>query len=69
MKFVRELKAYKKPIPVKVIEFEGITNVETLEGFAYDVNGETHYILIGIDGEKWPISKEIFNKTYEIKGA
>lgn len=68
MKITNEFTAVKKPIPVKVTEFTGKTNIKTLEGFAYNIDGNTHYILTGVQGEQWPIAKEIFDKTY-IKGA
>lgn len=61
--------AKKKPIPVKVYEFDGHKDVETIEGIAYNISGETHYVVEGAFGDQWPIEKEIFHKTYEIVEA
>lgn len=64
MKTKHEFIAMKKPIPVKVIEFTGKADIKTLEGFVYNIDGKTHYIIEGVDGEQWPLAKEIFDKTY-----
>ena len=57
--------ATKKPIPTGVYEFKGKKVINTIEGFAYAVDGNTHYVLEGIKGEIWPIEKKIFSETYE----
>jgi len=59
-------KCRKKPI---IVEFKEVT-----DEFIYDVGTktyttpETHYLIRGVDGEIYPITKEIFHKTYEILG-
>lgn len=57
-------KCRKKPI---VVEFR-----ECTDEFLYDAGSdsyskpETHYIMRGIMGEMYSITKEIFHKTYEV---
>jgi len=59
-------KARKKPI---IIEFRGpiseIEKVRTREGILVAKKGED-FIIKGIEGELYPIKKEIFYKTYEV---
>jgi hypothetical protein len=43
---------------------KGIINVDTLEGSMFCNVGD--YIIKGVDGEYYPIKKDIFAKTYEI---
>ena len=58
-------KARKKPV---TIEFREVnpdeTGVETLEG--YKPCNTNHYVIRGVEGELYPIRKDIFKKTYEI---
>lgn len=58
----------KKPVIVHATQLnfpEGFT-VTTKEGV---MKGKPHdYLMIGVNGEKYPIDKEIFEKTYDIIG-
>ena len=65
-------KYVKKPIIRGFVDLEDIlargtsVTIRTIEGDVdYEVDGKA-YILIGIKGEVWPISKEKFNKSYQI---
>lgn len=56
----------KKPIIVHACKMnmeEGFF-VTTLEGPLHGKPGD--YLMIGVDGEKYPINAEIFEKTYDI---
>ena len=57
----------KRPITVRAIQLnhpEGFT-VTTIEGNS--ANGKPgDYLMIGVNGEKYPIDREVFDKTYEI---
>jgi hypothetical protein len=57
-------KAIKKPIPVRCIQINEAFEVETMEGVMKGKAGD--WLMIGIHGEMYPISDEIFKKTYEI---
>ena len=66
MKPVKWFKAVKKPIEITVEEYSEPFICKTLEGeYPYDPN--KHYIIVGIDGERYPIEKGIFDRTYERK--
>lgn len=56
--------AVKKPIPVKAYQVYTKTKVKTLEGPLYAQSGD--WIITGVDGEQWPVKKEIFEKTYKV---
>ena len=59
-------KARKKPIVIQALKVnlaEGF-DVETLEGTMHGKQGD--YLLIGVNGEKYPCDKEIFEKTYDV---
>ena len=59
-------KCRKKPITVHAVQInfpEGFT-VKTLEGVMLGKPGD--YLIIGVDGKKYPCDKEIFEKTYDI---
>lgn len=58
-------KAVKKPIPVRCIEIDEPFEVETMEGVMKGKKGD--YLIVGINGEMYPIDREIFMKTYDIK--
>lgn len=75
-------KARKKPIMVEyrvpepaghyIIRHDGLTSwtvpaeqVITREGVLYAFPGED-YVIRGVEGELYPIKKEIFYKTYEV---
>ena len=58
-------KARKKPV---VIEVRNINpdeeGFETLEGYK-PCHKDTHFVIRGVEGELYPIRKDIFWKTYE----
>lgn len=59
-------KARKKPVEIQFREVEGAYEViQTREGqlIAYK---EKDLIIRGVDGELYPIKKDIFAKTYEV---
>ena len=61
-------KARKKPVVVEFREVEGkfeTIKVKTREGTLTAVKGRD-YVIRGVEGELYPISKEIFEKTYEV---
>lgn len=57
-------KAIKKPMIVDVFQVEHPTDIETLEGVMHANVGD--WIITGINGEQWPVKKDIFEKTYDI---
>lgn len=59
------LQAVKKPIAVKCIQIDEPFEVETMEGIMQGKTGD--WLIVGIHGEMYPIDKEIFEKTYDIK--
>lgn len=54
----------KKPIIVNALKMLVGFEVDTLEGIRRGKAGD--YLLKGIEGEHYPVKKEIFEKTYEI---
>lgn len=38
--------------------------IKTLEGW-YEVEVGKHYIVTGVEGERYPVEKRIFERTYE----
>jgi len=57
-------KAVKKSIPIRFYQMEEPFEVETLEG---NLRGETgDYLMVGVEGELYPCSKRVFEKTYEV---
>ena len=44
-----------------------IPYISTLENQKHRGEFGKHYICSGIDGEKWLVEKDIFEKTYELK--
>lgn len=58
------LNAVKKPIIVKCIQIDEPFEVETMEGVIKGKKDD--YLVIGIDGEMYPVDKEIFLKSYDI---
>ncbi len=54
----------KKPVTVHAIEMKEDFFVDTLEGSMRARKGD--YLMIGVEGEKYPVKKEIFEKTYHI---
>ena len=59
-----KVKTYKKTATVKAVQIGEFFAVATLEGFMHGDAGD--YLCEGIEGEKWPVKKEIFEKTYEV---
>ncbi|MDB5226808.1 MAG: hypothetical protein JWN78_1001 [Bacteroidota bacterium] len=57
-------KAVKKPIPVRCIQINEPFEVETLEGKVKGNAGD--WLIVGINGEMYPVANEIFYKTYDI---
>ena len=58
------MKVRKKPIVVNAEQATKKGSIETFEGTLYYHKGD--YIVTGIQGERYPVKKEIFEKTYEI---
>jgi hypothetical protein len=56
-------RAVKKPIPIRCIQMQEDFEVETLEGSLRGRAGD--YLMVGIEGELYPCSREIFEKTYD----
>jgi hypothetical protein len=57
-------KAIKKPIPIKCIQIDEPFLVETLEGTMKGKKDD--WLMVGINGEMYPIDNEIFVKTYDL---
>ncbi len=57
-------KVVKKSIPVEAYQTNKPVNIQTLEGVMHANAGD--WIITGIEGEQWPVKKEIFEKTYRI---
>lgn len=53
----------KRPIPVTAEQATEVTQIHTIEGVMTAQPGD--YIVTGVEGEKWPVKKSIFEKTYE----
>lgn len=64
MENLKKVKAIKKPIPVNARQVSKKTIVKTIEGTLIAQPGD--WILTGVDGEEWPVKKEIFEKTYKV---
>jgi len=67
-------KARKKPVVIEFREVEpdspntmdmGRERIETREGILIAYKGRD-YVIRGVEGELYPISKKIFKKTYEM---
>lgn len=57
-------KAVKKPIPIKCIQIFEPFEVETLEGTMKGKSGD--WLMMGVNGEMYPIDNAIFEKTYDL---
>lgn len=53
----------KKPLVIRALKMNCGFEVETLEGKMTGKKGD--YLIEGIEGEKYPCDKEIFEKSYE----
>lgn len=60
------IKCRKKPVIVHALQlnFQEGFQVTTLEGVVTGRPGD--YLMFGVDGEKYPCRKEIFEKSYDI---
>lgn len=56
--------AVKKPIPIRCVQIDEPFQVETLEGLMQGKAGD--WLIIGVQGEMYPIDKDIFEKTYDL---
>lgn len=54
----------KKPVIVHAKEMDKEFFVKTLEGVMHGNRGD--FLLIGLNGEMYPVKREIFFKTYEV---
>lgn len=61
---VDKIKVVKKRIPVEAYQAKKPTDIVTLEGTMHANTDD--WIITGVDGEQWPVKKEIFEKTYDI---
>ena len=57
-------KVVKKSIPVEDYQTEKPVDIKTLERVMHANAGD--WIITGVEGEQWPVKKEIFEKTYRI---
>jgi len=58
-------KCRKKPVIVEFSEIQREIKIKTREGFL-TAKPDQDFLIRGVDGEYYPIKKEIFYKTYEI---
>ena len=52
----------KKPIPIEAVQQTEPFKTQTLEGELEGKAGD--YLVTGVDGEQYPVDREIFEKTY-----
>jgi hypothetical protein len=55
-------KRYRKIAYVEAVQYPEDFLVETLEGIMRGYAGD--YLCRGVDGEFWPVQKDIFERTY-----
>jgi hypothetical protein len=53
----------KKPVIVSAVHMYCEFYVETIEGIMHGNAGD--WLVIGVDGERYPVKDSIFRKTYE----
>lgn len=58
-------KAIKKPIAIRCVQINEAFEVETLEGKMKGQPGD--WLVVGVNGEMYPIAKDIFKKTYDLQ--
>ncbi|EID82984.1 hypothetical protein [Streptococcus intermedius] len=58
------VKVRKVPVIVDAIRIDTEMYIDTLEGVMKASPGD--WIVTGVDGEKYPVKPDIFEKTYEI---
>jgi hypothetical protein len=56
--------AIKKPIPMCCCQIHEDFEVETAEGTMHGKAGD--WLIVGVKGEMWSITDEVFRETYEI---
>lgn len=61
---MKEFRARKKPVVVKVYQADKEEIIHTLEGDMKANVGD--YVITGLRGEKYPCKPDIFHKTYDI---
>lgn len=57
------MKFRKKQIVIEAYQTDKAIDIETLEGKMHANAGD--WIITGVQGEKYPCKKEIFEETYE----
>lgn len=57
-------RAVKKPIPIRCIQLAEPFEVETMEGTLKGKAGD--WLVVGVQGEMYPIDREIFEQTYRL---
>lgn len=57
-------KTYQKTATITAVQMDLDFEVKTLEGLMKGHAGD--YLATGIQGEQWPIKKDIFEKTYKL---
>lgn len=60
------VKVRKVPVVVEAEKASTVQYIETLEGVMKASAGD--WIITGVDGERYPVKPDIFEKTYEILG-
>ena len=60
-------KVVKKNIPVEAYQTKKPIDIRTLEGVMHANAGD--WIVTGIEGEQWPVKKEIFEKKYRLNSG
>lgn len=58
------VKVRKMPVVVDAVQTDIEMYIETLEGVMKASPGD--WIITGVNGEKYPVKQDIFQKTYEI---
>lgn len=53
----------KKPIPIEAVQQDKPFTVKIIEGTMFGKAGD--YLVTGVDGEQYPVDREIFESTYE----
>ena len=59
----KQPQTYTKNTPITAIQMDNDFTVETLEGTMKGHAGD--YLATGINGEKYPIAKKIFERSYK----
>ncbi|CBI12915.1 hypothetical protein Si065_00712 [Streptococcus infantarius subsp. infantarius] len=58
------VKVRKKAIVVDAVQTDKVQYIDTLEGRMKASVGD--WIITGVDGERYPVKPDIFQKTYEV---